>query len=253
MKDFIKSISSILYERVTSPLYGAFIISWCVWNWEFLYVTFFMDEKYLVKPKIDFMLTYNKGLFFLVLWPVLSTVAIILLLPFLANAAYYISLKFNQWKIRQKNVIENNQTLTIEQSIQLREEILNQSEKIQKMIKEKDDEINRLKQVIQEYKTNNKDPVFEPDKQRVKLKEQIKEFDSIIKNPKFSKYAPYILGDASRGEEQNENYIGNREFKITLEYLISAGFIVNDGKYKMLYKLTTKGLDLHKYYIESLK
>lgn len=33
MEDFIKTLRAQLYERVSSPLLGAFLVSWCIWNW----------------------------------------------------------------------------------------------------------------------------------------------------------------------------------------------------------------------------
>ncbi|MCP4460990.1 MAG: hypothetical protein GY816_23665 [Cytophagales bacterium] len=46
-----KSINSALYERVSSPLYGTLIISWLVWNWEIVYLTFFVNESRIEMTK----------------------------------------------------------------------------------------------------------------------------------------------------------------------------------------------------------
>jgi hypothetical protein len=40
-----KSINSILFERLTSPLYGTLIISWLIWNWKIIYLTLFVDSE----------------------------------------------------------------------------------------------------------------------------------------------------------------------------------------------------------------
>lgn len=43
-----KSISAILYERTTSPLFGSFILSWTVWNWKIFYITLFISEDKII-------------------------------------------------------------------------------------------------------------------------------------------------------------------------------------------------------------
>ena len=50
-----KSVNSILKERLTSPLFGTLIITWLVSNWEIVYVTLFVSEKYLKENRIDYI------------------------------------------------------------------------------------------------------------------------------------------------------------------------------------------------------
>ncbi|MND87508.1 hypothetical protein D3C76_528290 [compost metagenome] len=38
LNDIATSIKAQLYDRVSSPLLGSFIISWCLWNWKFLLI-----------------------------------------------------------------------------------------------------------------------------------------------------------------------------------------------------------------------
>jgi hypothetical protein len=38
MEDIVKSIKAFLYERSVSPLFGAFIISWALWNYRFFLI-----------------------------------------------------------------------------------------------------------------------------------------------------------------------------------------------------------------------
>ena len=59
LDDFTKSIRSTLYDRVTSPLFGAFFISWCIWNYKLLFV---LASSMPVKDKfgyIENVLFYN--------------------------------------------------------------------------------------------------------------------------------------------------------------------------------------------------
>ncbi|WP_163932960.1 hypothetical protein [Paraferrimonas sp. SM1919] len=45
MEEIIKSVKAYLYERNTSPLFGAFITTWCVWNYKLFLVIFIAKEK----------------------------------------------------------------------------------------------------------------------------------------------------------------------------------------------------------------
>lgn len=36
MEDIIKSVKAFLYDRSTSPLFGAFVVSWAAWNYRFI-------------------------------------------------------------------------------------------------------------------------------------------------------------------------------------------------------------------------
>ncbi len=40
-------------------MYGTFIIAWCVWNWDFLYITFFVDQDLIMEKygllKIEYL------------------------------------------------------------------------------------------------------------------------------------------------------------------------------------------------------
>jgi hypothetical protein len=152
MEEIKKSISSILYERTTSPLFGTLIISWVIWNWKILYVTFFVSEK-ITKNKIDFIVLNYSDIHHIVTFPLISTFALLTIVPFISNGAYWLSINFENWKLNQKNSIEKKQLLTVEQSIELREQILKQEERFSKLVQDKNLEIERLTNLIEN--TNN--------------------------------------------------------------------------------------------------
>lgn len=61
MKEVIESFKDSIKERLTSPLYGWFSLSWCFFNWKAIYVTFFIDQSLIVnlhqQLKIDYLLS----------------------------------------------------------------------------------------------------------------------------------------------------------------------------------------------------
>jgi len=55
------SLKSAIKERLVGAMYGTFIISWCIWNWEAIYITFFVSQDLILETtkqlKIDYLLT----------------------------------------------------------------------------------------------------------------------------------------------------------------------------------------------------
>lgn len=145
MKNFSNSIRSILEERISSPFYGTLIISWILWNWKIFYITFFIKSKDIGVNKIDYIIQNCNEVHQLVTYPIISTLIILTIMPFITNGAYWITFLFDSWRIKKKNEILNNQLLTLEQSVQLRIEMNNSEEKYEKLLNSRDLEIQNLK------------------------------------------------------------------------------------------------------------
>jgi len=160
INDLKKSLNEIIYERTTSPFYGTIITSWLIWNWRIIYLTFFISEKKIEGHKIDYILNNYSDLEHILIYPLISTLVIITIIPFVSNGTFWLSLKFNKWKVDQKNIVEKKQLLTLEQSISLREEIAKQEERFGKLVENKNLEINQLQSQLEELK-NSKSTVFE--------------------------------------------------------------------------------------------
>jgi len=151
-----KSIQNILNQRISSPFYGTLIVSWLLWNWKIIYLTIFVSEQKILSNKIDFIIANYNNVYHLIWLPLLSTLLILTLIPFLTNGAFWLDLKFEQWRVEQKNTIEKKQLLSIEQSISLREQILNMETRFETLLSDKNAEINQLKLLITELEKGNK-------------------------------------------------------------------------------------------------
>lgn len=132
-----KSANSIFNERISSPFWGTLICSWLIWNWRIVYVTFIINQDKIPGTKIDYILNNFSDINYTVTYPLISTVLLLTLVPFITNGAFWLSLKFQQWRSDQKNAIEKRQLLTLEQSILLREEIINQEKGLTHFLKAK--------------------------------------------------------------------------------------------------------------------
>lgn len=98
----LNGLRKALKDRWGSLMYGTFIASWCIWNWEILYVTFVLDQDLLFtgshKLKIDYLVDiYDNGqkffdinlgvlltdFIFLFLGPLLSAFFIVWIVPWM--------------------------------------------------------------------------------------------------------------------------------------------------------------------------
>jgi hypothetical protein len=141
-----KLFTPVFRERTTSPLYGTFLIAWCVCNWRIIYLTLFVDDKItgdklaLIEEKY---LTWPT----LIVYPIISTCVLLWIVPFIANAAYSTSLYFSASRRKKLEAMEKNRMLSVEESNIIRAENYDIKEKHSKQLMLKADEINALNTV----------------------------------------------------------------------------------------------------------
>lgn len=123
-----KSVSNVFQERFSSPFWGSLIISWLIWNWKIVYLTIFIDQDKIEGTKIDYIIENFSSIHSIITFPLVSVILLLTIIPFFSNGAFWLSLRFQKWRTEQKNIIERKQLLTFEQSLQLREEIINQEQ-----------------------------------------------------------------------------------------------------------------------------
>ncbi len=144
-KEWRKSINSVLHERMTSPLFGSFALSWLIWNWRIIYLTFFISEYRLGSiTRIEYILEHYSDNLHLLWGPILSTIGLILIYPGISSGAYWINLQYKRLKRSIKQKIEKEQLLTIEESIEIRNSLTSSEERFANSMKNKNAEIKRL-------------------------------------------------------------------------------------------------------------
>jgi len=195
-----KSMRSVLFERVTSPLYGTFICTWLIWNWKIVYLTLFISETIIKTSKIDYIIANYSCVWNLIWFPLISTAIFITIVPFISNGSYWLHMWFKQWKVRQKNEFENRQCLTVQQSVTLRLEMRNQETQFEQIISEKENEISTLQSQLKELEnqihnieSNATTSNSFNEQDYIKLKEDkevFKYFDILTSNIKSDKIIP---------------------------------------------------------------
>ncbi|WP_405201429.1 hypothetical protein [Dokdonia sp. LLG6352-1] len=251
IEDFKKSVNNILYERLVSPLFGTFLLSWCVWNWKIIYLTLFVDNEEVSGNKIDFIISNYYDNNDLLLWPAISTLILLVIYPFLAVGAYYVSLRFKKWKIDIRNTQENLQVLNIEDSIELREKIRNQAIRFDNLLSNKNEEIETFKTTIENYKNqlgainkgvselplNTREDIYLEEYNQLKANEKLYEL--------FGKIAP-------RAQRELTMFTDSLRLS-TAERKMFDYFLANDLIEKLKsnqYKFTEKGKLFNKYRLD---
>lgn len=179
IEDISNSVRAELYGRVVSPLFGAFFLSWTVWNWKFWLIVFSSMET---GKKIDFIdgVLYSGWLqpsVFLIIGPLLTALAYIYIYPIPARIVYKHSGKQKKQLKSIKVEIEDETPMTQEEHNRLRQKISNLESAYYAELASKDSEIDRLRALIESggrgkkpssveksIDKNSKDPV-QPNKQ----------------------------------------------------------------------------------------
>ena len=101
LDDMFQSVKATLYDRVSSPLWGAFLLSWIAWNYRMLIVLFSSmspDEKFEYIGNV----LYFDWTIYAIYWglaPLATAIIVIGVIPFFGEKAYRVS-RF--WKVRLK-------------------------------------------------------------------------------------------------------------------------------------------------------
>lgn len=166
INDIGKSFCKNLNDRISSPFYGAFMVSWLIWNWKIWYVTFFIDSELLLKKegilKIDYILKLypqetllENGFIRLIILPFLSAWFFVYIFSKVTCKFYERSLETeNKNKLaknkKDKEFLESvGEKLEVEKSILIKQaEVKEEKIKSEKSQEEKWlDEYNQFKQM----------------------------------------------------------------------------------------------------------
>lgn len=163
MNDLITSIKADLYERAASPLFGMFSISWALWNYKLIMVIFSSME---IKAKLEFISQdlYPELVASILqagIYPAITTAVFIFIYPYPAKYVYEHT-RNRQKELKEiKQKIEDETPLTIEESREIRRELIKLELEYDKELERRKDENDRLKEVIEEL--NNKSSELEPE------------------------------------------------------------------------------------------
>lgn len=178
MDDLKKSIINTINERMTSPLFGSFIISWALWNYKTIFIilsTKTVEDKFSYIENILYSHWWSFPLIGLIL-PLITSLLFIFIFPYPEKSIYVYWYSHKEKLKREKQKIDNEKLLTKEESRKLTKKIIQLESEHFEEIDAKNQEIATLKEII----TNN-------DKQESKStteKKELPTFDEITNGKK---------------------------------------------------------------------
>jgi len=155
-EDVTKSIKSSLYDRVSSPLFGAFTLSWGIWNYKLLLTLLSSMD---VQSKVKYIETilypdYQTLLSIGFVYPLIASVLFIFIYPIPAKFIYqyWHSQQIHLKRIKQN--IEDETPLTIEESREIRREILNLESQYDAELNRRGAENDRLRDLVRDLEND---------------------------------------------------------------------------------------------------
>jgi hypothetical protein len=138
----LSSFERLFRERVTSPLFSTFIVTWILWNWKIFYLTLFISPE-LINPhnKIEFITVNYLNVCEGLIYPLISSGILLFVIPFGEKYVYKSYLYFRSERHKMKEKSESEKLLSIEESAAIRLEMLEQSDTHRRQLARKDEEI----------------------------------------------------------------------------------------------------------------
>lgn len=145
--ELVKTIRLHLSERLTSPLMGAFVVSWCAWNYRTLLVAFSGEEVLAKLYIIDHYLYPDlaSALIQGVAAPMATAAVYLFGYPFPAKWVYTFTRQRQREILDIRRKIEDETPLTVEDSKRIRNELARAEQEYFAELDRKDAEIARLK------------------------------------------------------------------------------------------------------------
>lgn len=146
LKEILNSAKSTLTDRLSSPLLGSFLVSWCLWNWKFLVILFSdagVTQTFAMVESISFPdvnSIWRNGL----AYPLSTSLIYVFLYPFPARFIYGFMLHQNRKTNQMRQSISKETLLTLEESHQLTTEFIELNQKQLETIEKLNEKVTRL-------------------------------------------------------------------------------------------------------------
>jgi hypothetical protein len=142
LKEIFTSLKGALYERALSPLAGAFLLIWIIFNWKLIAVLVFGKMAILDRIKVidqSYADPYIKYWY-----PLGATVVFLLLYPVLAAAAFYWSEKLFSWQRRTRKAFDLSVPLSIQESVEIKRQLEEAEKRVSSVIESRERRVKEL-------------------------------------------------------------------------------------------------------------
>ncbi|EPD3671045.1 hypothetical protein ACY0L0_001735 [Serratia marcescens] len=224
-EDLIKTVKSQLYDRITSPLLGCFLISWFIWNYRFIFTLFSnlkIAEKFKYIDSVIYKGTGDYFIYFLAL-PLLTTVFFIFIYPYPAKFTYEF---FRKRQVELKEIqqrLDNETPLTKEEAKKIRSDAIKMSIDFEQEIEKLREENLSLRKLLKESNESNSNVNNEDMNSRT-----IKKHSSDIKlDSEHIDYEPFFSKDSNVPGNSRLLLTGPEHIKASIENHISSDKLFN--------------------------
>lgn len=158
--ELVKSVRMHLSERLTSPLLGAFVVSWAIWNFRFLLVILSsadIDQKLNLLDSVVFS-HYQDVLLRGIVGPIVTALAWIFVYPYPSKYVYEFARKRQRELLDIRRAIEDETPLTIEDTRKFRREFAIKEEDLNAEINRMNMEIKRLREQLDSANSVSSEP-----------------------------------------------------------------------------------------------
>ena len=145
-KELSTSIKANLYERITSPLFGSIAISWLYFNWQSIVFMAMSDQK--IEAKLKVFTEQYSDVHINFTYPIVFGSLVALLYPIIAYVPFWVWEKVQHAQRNLKQSLSMSQQLTVEQSLLLRNELVDKEKQIKSIVSENQDTVRTLKSNI---------------------------------------------------------------------------------------------------------
>lgn len=166
IKEFLGSIRSIMHERVISPLSGVLTLVWFGFNWKPVLLMILSDTP--VEARIEVIQKDYSNPAINIWNPLLASLIVLILYPFLSAAAFWLWEKVSAWKQIAKHRFSLEIPLTLQQSLEVRKEIEEVNNRFSTLLSNKENQIKELQAANSQLKITLKEQSSEPTIEYVK-------------------------------------------------------------------------------------
>lgn len=261
ISEITKSLRLHLSERLTSPLVGAFLVSWFIWNYEFLilalsnldanqkirsiqslysikekYLYYFESSCYIKEPLKRILLktaNWYYKVFFCFIAPFFTAIIYIFLYPYPAKVTYEYSKRKQKEILDIRRKIENETLLTKEDKERLNREFNEERAQHEKLVRQLQNQIKTKNALIDELETKK------PEGHSVIQKPPKPETEELTERQIAILYS---LSDSAPGlslDELATSFNGISNSRLLLHKLEQLEFVSSDGYH---YQITDDGL-----------
>jgi hypothetical protein len=143
--EFVESVQIAAQDRIASPFYGYFLISWLVFNWRIIYSAFFINQENLyhktgllrieylnsiIPPRLSWMFFFNFFVF-----PFLLTIFFFWISPLISR--FFFRKHIRNKKALKVIELQENQEIKIEEKALTEAEVALMNEQIEKALQER--------------------------------------------------------------------------------------------------------------------